>query len=543
MRAIRTGVALLAAALLSGCLGEVPRLDRDRRRMHEARPGVVRISSCATATFSWTADDIERAAAALKVPSPAGTALRRPAAAGDVETGVGGSSSGFIVNPDGWIVTDAEGPRLPRDSASVESELRRNGAKAALERHFDDAALDDALRAGTIGPIVEQLARAGTLDGKRVADEVELANGAKLAYRVEAVSAELAGGSGRIALLRVDRRNLPWIEPASGPKPAPGSRIWVVGFPAIAARGDGPLAGWAAQDADLDAEFNPGEVVMPAAGSSLPAILDTNAAVYEGYSGGPVIGRDDGRVVGVAFRAVGDRRKAVVTIDAVVALLGSRRVKSGDRGRFQETYAAALDAAEKGDWATAREKLDDADELFPSFPDLVRLRSEAEKHEKESGNPARVIIPVAVVGGLAIVAVVAYALLRRGAGRKPSITLPEVMIETEAMPRGRAAETRGPSLGTFLIVSGSRKGERILLSGPLLVIGREARTCDVVFDHPKVSRLHAEISEDVEGIALTDRGSANGTWVNGRKIDRRILKDGDIIYFGGANAVTIAFDR
>jgi hypothetical protein len=150
---------------------------------------------------------------------------------------------------------------------------------------------------------------------------------------------------------------------------------------------------------------------------------------------------------------------------------------------------------------------------------------------------------VVVIGGLAIVAIVAYALLRRGAGRKPAVTLPDVTIETEATPRGRAPETRGPSLGSFLIVSGSRKGERILLSGPVLVIGREARSSDVVFDHPKVSRLHAEIAEDVDGIALTDRGSANGTWVNGRKIEKRILKDGDIIYFGGANAVTIAFGR
>jgi len=542
MRAIRTGAALFAAALLSGCLDELPRLDRDRRRMHEARPGVVRVSSYATATFSWTDADIGRAAEALKVPSP-GTALRRPAAAGDVETGTGGSSTGFIVNPEGWIVTDAAGPRVPRERAALEAELRRNGARAALERHFDDAVLEAALRAGTIGPVIEQLALAGSIDGTRVSDEIELANGAKLAYRVEAVSADIAGRSGRIALLRIDRRNLPWIEPAAGAKPPPGTRIWVVGFPAIAVRGDGPLAGWAAQDAELDAAFNPGEVVTPPAGSSLPALLDTNGAVYEGYSGGPVINRDDGRVVGVAFRGAGERRKAVVSVEAVVALLASRGVKSGDRGKFQETWAAALDAAEKGDWAVAHEKLDAADELFPSFPDLVRLRSEAEKYEKESREPARVVIPVALIAGLAIAAIAVYALLRRGAGRKPSVALPAVTIETEAMPRGRAAETRGPSLGSFLIVSGSRKGERILLSGPVLVIGREARSSDVVFEHPKVSRLHAEIAEDVDGIALTDRGSANGTWVNGRKIDRRILKDGDIIYFGGSNAVTVAFDR
>ncbi|MBI2214718.1 MAG: FHA domain-containing protein [Acidobacteria bacterium] len=541
MLAKRTSAALLAALLISGCLGELPRLDRDRRRTLESRPGVVRVSSYATGTFSWSTADIERSAASLRLARPA-ESLRRPVASGEVETGAGGSSSGFIVHPDGWIVTDARGPRLLSDRVAIESELRRNGARAALERHFEDEALDAALRAGTIGLAVEQLALAGTVDSVRVVDAVELANGAALAYQREAESAELASGSPSIALLRVDRRNLPSLELAAGARPKPGTRLWVVGFPAVATRGDGPLLGWESQDAELDAAFNPGEVVGSPQGSGDLALLETNAAVYEGYSGGPAIDRDHGGVIGVAIRTGGDRKKLVVSADAIVVMLASRGVTSSDRGAFQETYAQALDSAERGDWASAGEKLAAADRLFPSFPDLVRLRGEAAKHERESERVVRIAIPVGIIAALAILAILAYALLRRGSSRKPNVEIPEVRCETEAMPRGRSAETRGPSLGSFVIVSGARKGERIFLSGPLLVIGREARSSDVLFEHPKVSRLHAEIAEDVEGIALVDRGSANGTWVNGRKIDRRILKDGDIIYFGGANAVTVAFE-
>jgi len=44
--------------------------------------------------------------------------------------------------------------------------------------------LDAALRAGTFGPVIEQLALAGSIDGPRVTDENEPANGAKPAYRV-----------------------------------------------------------------------------------------------------------------------------------------------------------------------------------------------------------------------------------------------------------------------------------------------------------------------------------------------------------------------
>jgi pSer/pThr/pTyr-binding forkhead associated (FHA) protein len=40
---------------------------------------------------------------------------------------------------------------------------------------------------------------------------------------------------------------------------------------------------------------------------------------------------------------------------------------------------------------------------------------------------------------------------------------------------------------------------------------------------------------------LIDRNSSNGTWVNDRKIERRILENGDIIHFGGRNATAVAF--
>lgn len=533
---------LAALASLPGCVGEMPRLESERRRVHQARPGVVRISSWATATVSWTADDITRAEASLR-RFATGPALRRPASTGETETGTGGSASGFVIHPDGIVVTDAGFPRAPRERSALEAELRRNGAKAALARHFEAEALRAAAREGKLEPVITALAEASAIDDIRAIDEVELANGTRLPYRVVATSDPIAGGAARVALLRIDRRNLPAFEAATGASPAPGTKLWVVGFPALASRSDDVLGVWVQQEAELEAAFNPGEIIAASATTTGGTLVQTNAAIYDGNSGGPVIRRDDGRVVGIAFRGTNDQKKFVLSVDSIVPLLATLRLKQGGRGQFQETYSAALDAAERGNWPEARERLTQADALFPNFPDLVRLRSEAERYEKESGRLVRVVVPIAILATLLIGAVVAYALLRRGSRRKPKVVIPAVTRESDARPRAAAADDDTSPLGSFTVVRGARAGERIRLFGPLLLIGREASACDALFDHPKVSRVHAELHLERGRPTLADRDSSNGTWVNGEKISRRFLEDGDIIYFGGPNAVIVAFNR
>jgi len=96
-------------------------------------------------------------------------------------------------------------------------------------------------------------------------------------------------------------------------------------------------------------------------------------------------------------------------------------------------------------------------------------------------------------------------------------------------------------LGRFTILNGSRAGERLGLGGTGIRIGRESAICEIVLENPKISRLHAEVVSMDGKVLLIDRNSSNGTYVNDQKIDRRVLKDGDIIYFGGRNAIAVAF--
>jgi pSer/pThr/pTyr-binding forkhead associated (FHA) protein len=54
-------------------------------------------------------------------------------------------------------------------------------------------------------------------------------------------------------------------------------------------------------------------------------------------------------------------------------------------------------------------------------------------------------------------------------------------------------------------------------TAPVLLVGR-SRTCDVVVDEPTVSGTHAALMLFGGRWYVTDRGSTNGTCVNGRRI-------------------------
>ena len=62
--------------------------------------------------------------------------------------------------------------------------------------------------------------------------------------------------------------------------------------------------------------------------------------------------------------------------------------------------------------------------------------------------------------------------------------------------------------------------------GEMAIVGRDANA-DVVLASEAVSRHHAKVSHTEEGWLLEDLWSRNGTFVNRRRVRRKMLKDGD----------------
>jgi pSer/pThr/pTyr-binding forkhead associated (FHA) protein len=71
-----------------------------------------------------------------------------------------------------------------------------------------------------------------------------------------------------------------------------------------------------------------------------------------------------------------------------------------------------------------------------------------------------------------------------------------------------------------------------LLPGTLKTMGRAPRA-DFVVDAALVSRVHCRFTlNQTNELELEDLGSTNGTFVNGRKVGKAMLNDGDKLTIG-----------
>lgn len=74
-------------------------------------------------------------------------------------------------------------------------------------------------------------------------------------------------------------------------------------------------------------------------------------------------------------------------------------------------------------------------------------------------------------------------------------------------------------------------GTALSISATPLVIGRLPE-CAVVLDDTNISRRHAQVALDDGAVVVSDLGSTNGTFVNGRRITRATARPGDEITVG-----------
>jgi hypothetical protein len=80
-------------------------------------------------------------------------------------------------------------------------------------------------------------------------------------------------------------------------------------------------------------------------------------------------------------------------------------------------------------------------------------------------------------------------------------------------------------------------GQKVSLGQEVAVLGRLPESTLVLSD-PNASRRHAEIHPDGDSYALVDLGSTNGSRVNGIRVGRQVLADGDSLTFG---TITVTF--
>lgn len=119
--------------------------------------------------------------------------------------------------------------------------------------------------------------------------------------------------------------------------------------------------------------------------------------------------------------------------------------------------------------------------------------------------------------------------------------IPDEMLSPERMfvkadadagaAAGAASEPAG--IGPALVGLDGDPPRRYALDGPAVTLGRSG-VADVVIDGRLVSRLHARIRVEDGRATIEDLGSTNGIHVNGERVARAELADGDVIHLGRA---------
>lgn len=97
-----------------------------------------------------------------------------------------------------------------------------------------------------------------------------------------------------------------------------------------------------------------------------------------------------------------------------------------------------------------------------------------------------------------------------------------------------------PSLQPVLTYTGADGTCTIELDRDSISIGRQADQY-IVLTESFVSRRHALINRLDAGYELIDQSSSHGTFVNGERISRILLRSGDILQFGSPRALPIRF--
>jgi pSer/pThr/pTyr-binding forkhead associated (FHA) protein len=85
--------------------------------------------------------------------------------------------------------------------------------------------------------------------------------------------------------------------------------------------------------------------------------------------------------------------------------------------------------------------------------------------------------------------------------------------------------------GAYLVFQDTGCVRTVAMTGDSMRIGRSL-SADLRFEDPTVSRRHAVLVAEPEGVRVLDDRSLNGVFVNGERIVSQLLADGDEIVVG-----------
>ena len=112
--------------------------------------------------------------------------------------------------------------------------------------------------------------------------------------------------------------------------------------------------------------------------------------------------------------------------------------------------------------------------------------------------------------------------------------------ETNATPLVRlTGDVQGPKRPCLVVIAGAHLGEIFPVEGEI-IIGRDPESNLRLAEDEGVSRRHARVTPVADGALLADLGSQNGTYVDGERVQERVLKEGMKVRIGQTTVLKFA---
>ena len=188
-----------------------------------------------------------------------------------------------------------------------------------------------------------------------------------------------------IAILQADQKNLPTVNLGDDVPEKTGDKIYVMGFPGAATFNQA-----LAKEAKLEATFTSGMVSARKQMQDGWEVLQMDAAITHGNSGGPVF-NEKGQVIGVAtFGSLDDQGNLVqgmnfaIPVSIVREFLQGLSIQPGP-GKLEENYregVALFNNKKYEDALEAFNKVQEVNAEYPYVQDYVNQANAALKKEK-----------------------------------------------------------------------------------------------------------------------------------------------------------------
>jgi len=312
----------------------------------------------------------------------------------------GSMGSGFVVNPEGYILTNGHVVKTPDKSLAYQSIVSATDSilKDVIRAEFQNQGVNpsdadvEALMPQVIQEVggKEQLIlaffqsyEAGEVKVEKTKTDIYVQQGATLSGKkipvekgmkadVRAVDFEGFTDEGEaigkdIAIIKVTGSNMPTVKLGDSSKMQVGDKIYVIGYPGVPT-----FMEFLSKESQLESTTTSGIISALKTMKDGSQVLQTDTSITHGNSGGPAF-NEEGEVIGVASMGAVDKQGVELAGfnylrpgNVALEFLNEKNVKN-TQGSTDEHFRKGLDYYENGKYRKAIKEFETALRLYPNL--------------------------------------------------------------------------------------------------------------------------------------------------------------------------------